>query len=156
VVYLIRQQLFELQPAAQATGNQHFRIQFLNFGHQFVSQMNGRFVKFPFEAHNSPHTAAFLFRIKNINAIVLKNVNYGQWHIGEKIVGGATRKIGDFAALFFLGLGIQVLFFSPLRETLSGEGWDLPLLMNVGCLFYQIAGGFASKKHIRQLRKRGA
>jgi hypothetical protein len=67
MVYLIRQQLFELKPTAQAIGNQHFRIQIHNFVHQFVPKMNRRIVKFPFEAHTeidkyrNPHTRLPLF-----------------------------------------------------------------------------------------------
>jgi hypothetical protein len=84
------------------------------------------------------HTAAFLFRIKDIKRVVLKNLDDGPGHFGEKIVGGATGKISNFAAQVLFRPGIQVLFFSPLGKTLFWEGWYLPRMMNAGGLFYQI------------------
>jgi len=57
MVYLVRQQLVELQPTTQTVSDESLRLEFVDFVHQSVPQMNRRIVKLPFEAHNSPHTA---------------------------------------------------------------------------------------------------
>ena len=58
MVYLVRQQLVELQSAAQTVSDDSIRLEIVDIVHQSVPQMNGSIVIFPFEAHNPAHTAA--------------------------------------------------------------------------------------------------
>ena len=54
----MRQQLVELQPAAEAVGDNPVRIDLTDLVHQAAAQLSRRFVELPFEPHDAGHAAA--------------------------------------------------------------------------------------------------
>ena len=81
--------------------------------YKFQGQMPGAL-------QQSRHAAAFLFRIKDLDPVALKNVNNGSRHFREKIIGSAACKISDFAVRVLFRPGILV-FFLPIAENSHRE-----------------------------------
>ena len=100
--YLVRQQLVELQPTAQTISDEFLRLEIVDFVHQSVSQMNGRIMKFPFEAHNSPHTATVQTAVHGLQVNSRQQIQQRLIRSADILFSKVTRGIVDHTAGYLI------------------------------------------------------
>ena len=95
---LVGKQLFELQAAAEAVGDQFFRLKILNFGDQSVSQQKGCIMKILFESHDSRHAATVQIAVYGLQIVAGQQTQQLLIRPADVLLSEMTGRIIDHAA----------------------------------------------------------